>query len=369
MSGPQQGQQGQGDNGLGPLWIVATLLVAGGAAWYFLHTYIVIGFFAIKKVELSLIGLFDPAARELAAGLSNTNPALVKFKDLSAVANTVGKYFSIPVAVILGFLGIMLYRHNAGQKFNRRITMESLVDMEKENWPQITPIAQLDLINTPLDEGPWAMAMTPMLFAKKMDLLDVKEVNKKKMRFEAKLKKAKARSLLALQLGKPWTDLNDLPIHIKALFAIFAARGNRDREGAYGLMDQISRSTKHGKLDFNGVDKLLAKHAGAKNVGQVVGHHAYVLTVMASMLELARTDGVLATAEFLWLKPVDRRLWYTLNTVGRLTAVPEVAGVYAHWLAEKELMIPLRAPMIEEAVKGLELAVEERIYDPENEDY
>ncbi len=48
-------------------------------------------------------------------------------------------------------------------------------------------------------------------------------------------------------------------------------------------------------------------------------------------------DGVQASADFLWLKPIDRRLWYMLNTVGRQTPFAEVAGPYAHWLAEREM--------------------------------
>ena len=57
--------------------------------------------------------------------------------------------------------------------------------------------------------------------------------------------------------------------------------------------------------------------------------------LIASLLEMARIDGVLASAEFLWLKPVDRRMWYMLNCVGRQTAVAEIAGLFAHWQAEK----------------------------------
>jgi len=88
---------------------------------------------------------------------------------------------------------------------------------------------------------------------------------------------------------------------------------------------------------------------------------------MATLLELARTDGVLATAEFLWLKPIDRPLWYMLNSVGRQTAFPEIAGVFAHWVAEKRLDRPLKVPMVEEAVKALEMAMKEIKYEPDEE--
>lgn len=122
-----------------------------------------------------------------------------------------------------------------------------------------------------------------------------------------------------------------------------------------------------GKLDFTGVSEAAMKYANDKAVQKVIGKHAYVLTVMASLLELARNDGVFATSDFLWLKPVDRRLWYMLNTVGRQTAVPEVAGVYAHWITEHKIQRPLLVPMIDEAVKGLEIALNEIVYEPEED--
>jgi len=122
-----------------------------------------------------------------------------------------------------------------------------------------------------------------------------------------------------------------------------------------------------GKPKFTGYRMAMIKYHNTKLVQRVVVRHAYVSTVMATMLELARTDGVLASSEFIWLKPLDRKLWYMLNTVGRLTAVPEISGAYAHWLAEKQLKRPLRVPMIDSAVKAMEAALEDIIYEPEED--
>ncbi len=88
---------------------------------------------------------------------------------------------------------------------------------------------------------------------------------------------------------------------------------------------------------------------------------------MASLLEIARIEGVLTTAEFLWLKPVDLRLWYMLNSVGRQTAVVEIAGLFAHWRAEKRLERPLRTPMVKGAVTVLEKDITTVLYISEEE--
>ena len=87
---------------------------------------------------------------------------------------------------------------------------------------------------------------------------------------------------------------------------------------------------------------------------------------MATMLEIARSDGVLASSEFLWLKPVDRQLWFMLNSVGRQTAVGEIAGGIAHWLAEKKVGRALRTPMIKEAVNSLAAALEDTLCEEES---
>ena len=79
----------------------------------------------------------------------------------------------------------------------------------------------------------------------------------------------------------------------------------------------------------------------------------------ASFLSASRDDGVVPSSEFLWLKPLDRRLWYMLNSVGRQTPFAEVGGPFAHWLAEKSMGRRLIAPMIDEAIKALEIAVKE----------
>lgn len=75
----------------------------------------------------------------------------------------------------------------------------------------------------------------------------------------------------------------------------------------------------------------------------------------------------MAAAEFLWLKPVDRPLWFMLNNVGRRTAFTEVAGPMAHWLAEKVIGRKLIVPMVNQATTALVAALEEVVYNPDKD--
>jgi len=146
------------------------------------------------------------------------------------------------------------------------------------------------------------------------------------------------------------------------LFAVFAARVAGDTKEPYDLLMKIAGSSNSGKLDFSGVNELLEKHRDHKAVQEITKKHAYVLSVMASLLNGARYTGVLATADFLWLKLVDRRLWYMLSSVGRQVPFIEVAGPFAHWRYEVALERPFRTPMIENATRGLERALKEQVY-------
>ncbi len=250
--------------------------------------------------------------------------------------------------------------------------MKRLAEEEKVNWPQITPVVGLDLIKQDIHKGPWAMAMTPMQFAQHHNLV-VEEKQKpsdqvlsRRLQIKSKLLRAPAHKVFTMQLGTYWRGVEQLNQHTKALFAAFAAKANHDGAACAQLLTRIVKSAESGsKLNFEGTDALLKKYYDTRPVQKVINKHAYVYTVMASMLELARTDGVLATADFLWLKPVDRRLWYTLNSVGRQTPFAEVAGVFAHWKAEKEFGAKLWVPMVDEAVNGLEKAMQELVFQAE----
>ena len=74
----------------------------------------------------------------------------------------------------------------------------------------------------------------------KNNLLDIEEKNGK---YIVKLRRGAAFKVLSLQLGAKWRGVEHLSPHLKALFAIFAAKMNDDRKGAETLLDQIAASS------------------------------------------------------------------------------------------------------------------------------
>jgi intracellular multiplication protein IcmP len=377
--GGQQQQSGQGSMDL--LYISIFFVLLFTALWYTEHKFIVDMIYRIKVQEINLIlwaferlnpivnhfGLYLPEVSrltELKSMLVESSAEAVSLQELWSNLQIIGRFWVYPIAALALILIIHVAFFSLSAQFNLTFSMDKLRSIDKGLWPYISPVIKLDLINEDLDKEPWAMAKRPLEFCEKYGLL---LHTTKDGQPAIEVDQDAAAQQFAMQMGALWGGLDSLPPYAQALFAIFAAKAEKDTEVARKLLDQIARSSLgHGKLDFTGTRELLAKHVrNSKVVGRAVGPHAYVLTVMASMLVAARTDGVLAAAEFLWLKTLDRSLWYMLSSVGRQTPFSEVAGPFAHWLVEKRLRRPLKVPVVDTAVLALTEAISEIKYNPD----
>lgn len=372
---PGGGGGQQPDNSLGPLWIMLAICIVGGLIWYFLHAYIMEVFLRLKVFEMAVIGLFTSKLDSARAYASTVSPESVTFVQAQYVATSVGDYIRIPCAIVMVLLAFVIYKSASATAYRRSYNMKELAKAQEEIWPQIKPVAPLNLIKTDIRKGPWAMSLTPMDFCKQKQLIIEEEVMPledellRRKRVIAKLNKGKANALFTLQLGRLWRSCEALPPYLQALFGAFAAKANGDRDTAYAVLAALSNAyqTEKNTLDCStvypgGPLALCQKYLTVKSVKLVTDSHAYELTVMASMLELARYDGVLSSSDFLWLKPIDRKAWFVLNGIGRRTPVCEAAGVFAHWLAEKELGKKSILPMVESATVALEFALQEIMY-------
>lgn len=81
--------------------------------------------------------------------------------------------------------------------------------------------------------------------------------------------------------------------------------------------------------------------------------HAYQIPFLLSLLERARKYNVLPSANFMWLKPLDRQAFYALNNLGRPGSWTECAGNIAHYRAEVIAGGPLKEPRVQPAVEAL----------------
>lgn len=276
----------------------------------------------------------------------NHGDALTKLsKDLRLV-------MFIPLGGFFLFYAWHVWKETPSKNLRRRMDREKLIKSEVKVWPWIAPVVGLDIVKESIDKGKWAMAKTPVDFSKRYRLLDGREVNK-----------PRAEKLFASQLGKLWEGPEQLPPHVRALFACFIAQACRDKDGSRDGLRDLSLSFAAGNPDYSFVNKLLSKHYEDERVQAIFEKHAYVVTVLCASLELARKNGVLPPSYFIWLRPYHRSLWYALNNTGRRVAFCEVAGVHAHYMAEKVAGHRIERPYVVEAVKALEQALREYKFD------
>jgi intracellular multiplication protein IcmP len=360
-----QQQQPSNDSGMGPIWIIVILFLIVFIIWREAHQYIVTFIFSINILEAKVIHFFigsDQLRQEINI-METIDPNSVDWDQLFLLTSNVGEYIKYPITVILGILAVWLYHSDITLKFRRAHSMKSLSIQEQDNWNAIMPVVNQDLIAIDINTGPWAMALTPMEFARKYALLKKDDALMDKampgMEMTAGIRRGDAKRVFTLQLGPYWDGFERCPPYARALIAVFIARMNRDRSSASNILSALDKSAALGKMDFSVANATLKKHQNAENVQEILAKHAYLLTVMASLIAAARDDGVVPSSEFLWLKTTDRRMWYMLNCVGRQTPYAEVAGPFAHWKSEKVMKRKLLAPMIDEAIRALEIAVKE----------
>ncbi|KGP62554.1 phosphoesterase [Legionella norrlandica] len=361
----QQQQQAGSDNSMAPVWIIILIFVTAYLIWAMAHQYIVNFVFSINIWQARLVNLFlnnQDLSNQIYL-MQTLDPTTVNWSQLVTISRNVGDYIRYPVVCVLVGMAVVLYNSNITLKFRKAHDMKSLRAQEQFNWPAIMPVVKEDLVSQDINKGPWAMALTPMEFARKYNLLRKDDALLDNPlpgeEMTAGIRRGDAKRIFTMQLGPYWDGFERFSPQAYALSAVFMARMNRDRDAANHILKVLDKTFVNGKPDFSVARPILKKYENTELVQEVVSKHAYMLTVIASLLEAAREDGVVPSSEFLWLKPVDRRLWYMLNCVGRQTPFAEVAGPFAHWKAEKEMGRRSLVPMIDEAIKALEIAIKE----------
>ena len=361
----QQSQQQSGDNSMSPIWITASIIIVAYVIWAMGHKQIVSFLFYLNIWEARFINFFieqDALSRAIYI-MQTVDPNAVTWDELMLFVGGIGDYARYPIVVVLSILAAILYRSDITLRFRRAHDMKTLRAQEQYNWPAIMPIVKQDLVSEDINVGPWAMALTPIEFARKYQLLKKEDLLMDNPipgeEMTGGIRRGDAKRVFTLQLGPYWDGFDRCPPHARVLAAIFLARINRDRGSAIQIMEELDKSSTMGKPNYSIANSVIKKYQQTELVQEIVDKHAYLLTVLASLLFASRDDGVVPSSEFLWLKPVDRRLWYMLNCVGRQTPFAEVSGPFAHWKAEKAMGRRSLVPMIDEAIKALEIAVKE----------
>lgn len=165
-----------------------------------------------------------------------------------------------------------------------------------------------------------------------------------------------------VQLGERWKGPMELAPYKQIFLAIFCLKASRKRSDADDMLgrfaicwDQNSglRLGRDSTLLRDARRVLKDKNIAGKTLSQC-NRHAYETTALLRALAFAREEGgVLAPAQFVWLRGHDRSLWYPLNNLGRQSLHPEAMGAMSHYKAERMTQRPIPVPKVDDAVKTI----------------
>lgn len=352
-------QPGNNDNSLDSFMIMGCVLVAFVFFWLFAHEQIVRACFALWNAEAAIFGLFSDRLTPFREWMNTHSANSVTWTQFTLVGNEFSRFTRWISVLILPLMALAVYIKAPKERHKRRLNMDTLAESESVIWPQVFPIVGKKLVDQDPTKGEWASSKHPRQFCHDLKLLDE----------TGELLPSLASDAFARQLGPMFQGVMKMPIHYRALFAMFAARVQGKDAEAGEMVRHFAITTKRdGKPDFSSVDEWCRKYGKHRKIQKVASMHAYCNTFMTSMLQIARGKGICNDTDFLcWLKPMDRTLWYSMNQTGRRVAWTEAAGVRAHWLVEIISESKMETPMVGAAVTALQEELEATVDHDEDE--
>lgn len=245
--------------------------------------------------------------------------------------------------------------------FRRKLSLEGLIGQQSQVFPVIAPFVKFNPSKLPFRPlgSPVPSQLPPFSEA----LSPEEWVSFHSIPMTGGLPDPEAaQAALAHQLGPRWRGAMALSAELQVLLAAFCLKAARKRDESDNMLGRLAMcwdATAGLKLRRDSgligeARKILRSKDMAEKTLANCSRHAFVGTAMIRALNTAREEGgVLAPAQFVWLRAHNRSLWYALNNLGRQAFHAEALGVMSHYRAEKQINRPIPKPRLTQAVEGL----------------
>ena len=351
--------------------------IVGGLCWviwYFFSEELTWMVREVRKGELQLVKLLfgsDYTRYVVEAQTTQTvgqwlhflkNRPLQEFTTDHIVMST--EFAVVPLKfVFLALMGIMcifvMFR-GPGTQYRRRMNLEQLMQEQSQSFPAIKPFLKFDPRKMPSRAPGQPLPSQLPLFAEALspeEWLAYHQVSWSGGRLDYNA----AFHALAEQLGDRWRGPEHLSVHAQGIYAACALKLVRKRKDAEQMMNMLAESWS-AEGGFRPSAKLRSKIKAVIKNPKIGGElrvfadqHAYNTTAMLRCLQRAREEGgVLAPAEFVWLRGHDRTLWYPMNNLGRKSYCAEAAGALVHFTNELIAGQKIPTPRFDEVIRGIE---------------
>jgi intracellular multiplication protein IcmP len=335
--------------------------------WFAFYVQISSGLRWIRIAELSLAKPFtnryDPIIQQLKA----LRPSDITGAYVIEMTEVVGEVLRIPIAIIFLCMSACTFFIKSNHPYSRKFDIEGLAKEQADAFPVTQPMTKFNPLKdnarapgSPVPEvlPPFAEALTPEEWVSYNSIPVT----------DGEVDEDASRLAFAKQLSGRWKGIDALPIYAKALFVAFSMKANGMRTEADEFLGEIAACWEPGKglvltpvLRKQIKDKLHDPKFG-RITEKIAGLHSFVTPALLRCLQAARDQGgVLAPAQFIWLRAVDRTLWYALNNLGRGGLHPEAAGSLAHYRSEKSAAKPIPNPQVDIAIDGLVRYLKENV--------
>jgi intracellular multiplication protein IcmP len=289
------------------------------------------------------------------ANAEDITPEYIKVMSYLALAP-----IKIIFVVLLLLMALWSIFKGPGTYYRRKMGLEEIIAEQSHNFPYIQPFVKFNpnkmKSRAPGDPVPYKLP----LFAEALAPEEWVAYHQVALT-EGKLDFAAAYRALSKQLGPRWQGPEKLPIHARGLYAAFALKAVRRRPESDQLLKDMAVSWSH-KGGFkpsaalrSRINKIIRNEKICGDINKYTRKHAYQTTAMLRAMQRAREEGgVLASAQFVWLRGYDRNLWYPLNNLGRRSYHAEAAGAMAHYTNELIADQKIPSPRFEEVIVVLE---------------
>jgi intracellular multiplication protein IcmP len=283
---------------------------------------------------------------------------ILSMPPLIALGDEAMRFYRWPVIIACVLIALYITFMSPRSKFGTKHTLESLIKTQAKMWPVIAPIINFNPTKTGRILGDMIPDKLPM-FAEALSPEEWLSWCQIGLTNGIPDRDAVRRAFIR-QLGPRWNGLNSLPVHIRGLMAAFALKGSQKRDrsdeflGKLALAWSPEKGFRPSSELTTEINQILSDAELGGKIVPIADRYAYRVTAILGVLKWARANGgVLAPAQFIWMRGEDRALWYPLNNLGRRSFHSEGAGAMAHFMEEDAARKPLPIPRVDTAIVTL----------------
>jgi intracellular multiplication protein IcmP len=351
--------------------IVIGALLLSYLLWTNFHGEISADVMVVRHQEIQLLSHLTDRFGRADAQMAQADPYRVTLVDLYGISHAIGRFWRIPACVFIMLLAAICTLQAPPSRFRRAFDMDGLAREQARTFAVARAFVGRKLRLSLPGHGaprPADYALTAEEWIERYAVGD-----------ETRFEEARALAALVQQLGPRWKGPESGSPAVKLLFAAFALHYADRREDALELLGSASTALATVERDrpdgpqrpLNLPDDLVAYSAGLladpeafPEARHRAARHAYTAPALMTLLNVARMrHGVLAPAQFAWLKLVDRPLWYALHSLGFETEGDgrylhpsprvEALGARDHWAVECAAGEPVFEPGLTRAIDAM----------------